>query len=222
MTEQAIKRGRLRVIVVLAIFVIAAVYVSSGIILKQMGEFLVRDDVPVKSDAALVLNTGLEYYPRLIEAADIFKKGLADRIIINGDRKTDSLRYLEEEGFISCCSWYEDSMRILEMLGVPRHSITAISAEDAYDTNTEAEDVGTAIIAMEYKRIILITSRFHTRRSAHIWEEMYRDRLNVISVSAKTDPFDPASWWKDGRQIRWVLAEYGAWIFYYWKKITDI
>lgn len=222
MTEQTIKRGRLRVVVVLAIFVIAAVYVSSGILLKQMGEFLVRDDEPVKSDAALVLNTGLEYYPRLIEAADIYKKGLAERIIINGDRKTDSLRNLEEQGFISCCSWYEDSLRILEMLGVPRHSITAISAEDAYDTNTEAEDVGPEIIAMGYKRIILITSRFHTRRAAHIWEEMYEGKLYVFSVSAKTDPFDPASWWKDGRQIRWVLAEYGSWIFYYWRKLSDI
>ena len=51
---------------------------------------------------------------------------------------------------------------------------------------------------------------------------MYRNNLDVTSVAAKTDPFDPASWWKEGRQVRWVLAEYGAWIFYYWQKITDI
>ncbi|NLD36014.1 MAG: YdcF family protein [Desulfatiglans sp.] len=222
MTEQAKKRRGLKAIAVMLILAIAFVFLFHSVLLKQMGEFLIRDDIPIKSDAALVLNTGLEYYPRLIEAADIYKKGLAERIIINGDRKTDSLRYLEAQGFTSCCTWYEDSMRILEMLGVPRHSITAISAEDAYDTNTEAEDVGTEIIALGYNRIILITSRFHTRRAAHIWKEMYEGKLDVISVSAKTDPFDPASWWKDGRQIRWVLSEYGSWIFYYWKKVTNI
>ena len=51
---------------------------------------------------------------------------------------------------------------------------------------------------------------------------MYKGKLKVISVSAKTDPFDPDSWWRKGRQIRWVLAEYGAWIFYYWQELTDI
>jgi hypothetical protein len=38
-------------------------------------------------------------------------------------------------------------------------------------------------------------------------------------VSAKTDPYDPGGWWKDGRQIRWLMTEYGAWIYYYWKNI---
>ncbi len=36
-------------------------------------------------------------------------------------------------------------------------------------------------------------------------------------VSAQTDPYDPDHWWKDGRQIRWVLAEYGGWVYYWWQ-----
>jgi hypothetical protein len=41
-------------------------------------------------------------------------------------------------------------------------------------------------------------------------------------VSAEIDPYDPRSWWKDGRQIRWILAEYGVWFIYWWKSLTGI
>ncbi|MBW1682560.1 MAG: hypothetical protein JRJ83_14210 [Deltaproteobacteria bacterium] len=47
----------------------------------------------------MVLNTGVEYYPRLLEAAALFKKGRAKWVVINGNRKTDVLRELEGKGF---------------------------------------------------------------------------------------------------------------------------
>lgn len=220
MIKSAVKRRKRLIICIALILCIAAViYALSERLFKEIGDFLVHDDPADHSDAAVILNTGIEYYPRLVEAASIYKKGLVEKIVINGNRKTDSLRELEAMGFKSCCPWYEDSMRILEMLGVPRYDVIPVSAEDVYDTVTEAEAVGGEIVAQEYKDIILITSKFHTRRAAHIWKEMYKGKLDVTSVSAKTDPFDPSSWWKQGRQIRWVLAEYGAWIFYYWKRL---
>ncbi len=208
--------------IILILCILTGLYAISGRLFYYMGQFLIYDDPPFKSDAAVVLEDGLEYYPRLIEAASIYKNGLAKKIIINGDRKTDTIRELEKMGFDACCPWYENSMRILEMLGVPRDNITALSAEDVYDTVGEAEAVGNEIVKQGYISIILITSKFHTRRAAHIWKEMYEGKLNVASVSAKTDPFDPVKWYKDGRQVRWVMAEYGAWIFYYYIKITDI
>jgi uncharacterized SAM-binding protein YcdF (DUF218 family) len=212
-----------KIIVLILLFcIVTVVYAVSGRFFRYMGEFLIYDDPCEGSDAAVVLNTGLEYYPRLIEAASIYKKGLTEKIIINGNRKTNSLRDIESMGFESCCPWYEDSLRILEILGVPRYDVMAVSAEDAYDTVSEAKAVGNEVVKKGFKNIILITSKFHTRRAAHIWKEIFKNKLEVTSVSAKTDPFDPASWWKQGRQIRWVLAEYGAWIFYYWQKITDI
>jgi uncharacterized SAM-binding protein YcdF (DUF218 family) len=209
-------------ITILILCVLIGAYIFSGRLFFLMGGFLIYDDPPKKSDVAIVLEDGLEYYPRLIEAASIYKDGLADKIIINGNRKTDTIRDLEKMGFDPCCPWYENSMRILEMLGVPRGNISAISAEDVYDTVGEAEAVGNEIVRQGYKSIILITSKFHTRRAAHIWKEMYDGKLDVASASAKADPFDPEAWYKSGRQVRWVMAEYGAWIFYYWQKLTDI
>ena len=222
MMKKITRKQKLFIASIFLLCVLIGMYFLSGSIFKHIGKILIYDDPPVRSDLAVVLNTSLEYYPRLVEAASIYKKGLAKKIVINGNRKTDSLRELEAMGFERCCQWYEDSVRILEMLGVPRYDVMPVSAEDAYDTVSEAEAVGGEIVRQGYERIILITSKLHTRRAAHIWNEIYKNKLEIISVSAKTDPFDPSSWWRQGRQVRWVLAEYGAWIFYYWQKITDI
>jgi uncharacterized SAM-binding protein YcdF (DUF218 family) len=205
------------VILLLMIFLCA----FSGVILAILGDLLVLDERPVKSDAIVVLNTGVEYYPRLIEAADLFNKGLADRIVINGNRKTEELREIESQGFVVCCPWYENPLRVLCLYNVPRDKVICVSAEDAYDTVSEAQIVGEAIIKQGYSRIILTTSKFHTSRASSIWKRMYEDRLTVCVVSAKADPYDPESWWRDGRQIRWVLAEYGAWIYYAWKSMLN-
>jgi len=162
----------------------------------------------------------VEFYPRLIEAAQLYGKGYARKVVIDGNRKTDVLRRLEAQGFEECCPWHEDSVRILGILGVPRKDVVPISAEDAYDTVSEAEAVGLELIRRGYTKVIVATSKSHTHRAGFIWKNMFKDRVKVNVVAAETDPYDPAGWWKQGRQIRWVLAEYGAWIYYWWKRFA--
>lgn len=209
------KIGFITIILMLVFFIL------SRDILCKLGEFLILDKKPEKSDVVVVLNTDVEYYPRLIEAAAIYNKGVADKIVINGNRKTDILRALESKGFELCCHWCENRLRILSLLGVPRDSVICISAEDAYDTISEANSVGKELVRMGYSRILITTSKYHTRRASLIWEKQFGENFSISTVSAKTDPYDPHGWWKEGRQLRWVMAEYGAWIYYWWKRSTD-
>jgi len=206
---------------VLIVLVVATVlFVFSGTILSSIGEFLVVDEPPVRSDAVVVLNTGLEYYSRLIQAADLYRQGFANKVVINGNRKNDVLRELERQGFQACCLWYEESVRILELLGVPRKDVIAISVEEAYDTISEAREVGKALIVAGISSILVTTSKFHTRRARYIWKSLWSNKFNILTVAARSDMFSPNGWWKSGRQIRWVLAEYGAWLYYYWKEFS--
>ena len=229
LTPKLSKRGRFakvskikpRSLWILLFLFAAALYLSSEIILTSIGKFLVVDEPPVKSDAVVVLNTGLEFYPRLIQAAALYKQGMAGKVVVNGNRKSDVLRDLETKGFKRCCSWYEDTVRILELLGVSRKDVITISVEDAYDTVSEAEIVGKKILQKGLSRVIITTSKYHTRRARFIWSRLYKDQLIIYAVLAKTDPFDPNGWWKDGRQIRWVLAEYGGWAYDWWKMLKN-
>ncbi|MFQ5902506.1 MAG: YdcF family protein [Candidatus Binatia bacterium] len=202
-----------------ALLLIAALlYFFLGPMLSAAGRFLVLDEAPVPSEAVVVLSTGIEYYPRLIEAAVLFREGYADKVAINGNRKSEALRDLERKGFVPCCLWYENSLRILSLLGVPRDRVITLSAEDAYDTVSEAEAIGRELIGAGITRIIIVTSKYHTRRARHIWERSFPNRFSIRTVGARTDPYSSSGWWREGRQIRWVLSEYGAWIYYYWKK----
>ena len=188
-------------------------------VLTFLGQWLIIDEKPGNCDAAVVLNTGVEYYPRLIEAADLYGKGFVKKVVINGNRKSEALRNLEERGFRACCPWYEDRVRMLVIFGVPREGIMSISAEDAYDTVSEARAVGNHLIRDGFTDVLIITSKSHTRRASFIWKKMFEGRLTVQTVAAETDPYDPTAWWKQGRQLRWVLSEYGAWVYYWWKDV---
>lgn len=201
---------------------VAFALIFAGPVLIFLGQWLILNEESAKSDAVVVLSTGVEYYPRLMEAADLHKKGLAKKVVINGNRKTHELRALEARGFEPCCPWHEDSIRILGVLGVPRSDIVAVSAENAYDTVSEAQAVGNELIRWGYRSIIITTSKFHTRRAVFIWRKLFKDKLVVGAAAAAQDPYDPEDWWKHGRQIRWVLSEYGAWIYYWWKNVLGI
>ena len=207
------------IIPVSILFFVASLYLSSGSVLIFLGEWLIAGEPLEKSDAAVVLNTGIEYYPRLIEAADLYNKGLVKKVVINGNRKTDILRKLEEKGFIYCCPWYEEKLQILELYNVRRNDVVTLSVEDVYDTVGESEAVGKELIKLGLSRLLLVTSKYHTRRARHIWRNVWPKQFEIGTVAARTDPYNPLEWWKSGRQIKWVLSEYGAWVYYWWNRL---
>lgn len=210
-------RSKLLQLVIIVLVAALLLYFLSGPIMIMVGEFLVQADEPARSDAVVVLSTGIEYYPRLMEAAMLFQDGFAERVAINGNRKSEALIELERRGFQSCCLWYEDALRVLELLGVQKERVIIINAESAYDTVSEAKLVGEVLSEAGITSIILTTSKYHTRRARYIWKKLFPDRFTIRAVAARNDPFSPEAWWKEGRQVRWVLAEYGAWIYYFWK-----
>lgn len=223
--QQIAKKARFKryalSISVLIVFAVILIFRSDNL-LTIAGQALVMDSPLSPADAIVVLATGVEYYPRLIEAARIWQKGFARQIIINGNRKTDTVRKLEDMGFEPACHWCEDHLRILSIFDVPENKVQCISAEDAYDTVSEAEFVGNKLLLSGYTKLIITTSKFHSKRAYHIWKDLFQQKAKISIVSAKEDPFQPDAWWKSGRQVKWVLSEYGSWIYYYWKKTTDL
>ncbi len=205
-----------------ALALLLLLYLALGPLLASIGGFLVVEDKPERCEAVVVLSTGIDYYPRLMEAAALFREGYTERVVINGNRKTEALRALEKMGFVPCCPWYENSLRILALLGVPEEKVVAISAEEAYDTVTEAESAGRQLLQQGISRLIITTSKFHTRRARYIWQQSFPGRFHILAIPARDDPYAPDGWWREGRQIRWVLAEYGAWIYYFWKRSLGI
>ena len=186
--------------------------------LRYLGHSLVIDDPVATADVAVVLTTGVDYVPRLLQAAQLYREKRVKKVMINGNRKTDAIRKLEAQGFVPACKWYENSLRILEMHGVPRDKVWTVSAEDVFDTVTEAQTIRSFLLNNDVDSMIITTSKFHTRRARFVWRKVMGADQGIYSSAAADDPFDPDIWWQDGRQVKQVMGEYGGMAYYVWKK----
>ena len=212
----------LKKILIWASGLLIVLYLFGPWLLTRAGEFLVVDDAPIEpAQAVVVLSTGVDYLPRLMQAATLFKEGLATMVVINGNRKTEVHRQFEAQGYSPSQVWYEEAVSMLVFLGVKREKILPISAEDAYDTVSEATLVGQELKDTDIRKIIITTSKFHTRRSKAIWRHLYSGQFDLQVAAAANDSFTADGWWHHGRHIRQVLAEYGAWLYFWGKKLQD-
>ena len=101
---------------------------------------------------------------------------------------------------------HEYSRQVLERLGVPEGSIRLL---DGRVSNT-AEEV--SLIAREMrrlggKRVILITSKYHTRRVRVIWSKLTGDTPQVIVRYTSYDLYDPNRWWRNSSDALSVTRE---------------
>lgn len=191
-------------------------------IFRWMGRFLILESDFEKCDATVVLNSGVNIYPRLVQAASLYKQGKAEKVAINGNRKNETYRELERMGYRRPSPWFEEHLSILTFLGVPEKDVIVIDGQDAFDTMTEARVVGNDLIKRGFSSIAVTTCKFHSRRACSIYRFFYGNKLSVFSAPAEKDRFDPDAWWKDPRQIRWVMQEYGGWFFLFLDRTLNL
>jgi uncharacterized SAM-binding protein YcdF (DUF218 family) len=212
----------MRKFITISAILLILLFLAGPWLMTRAGEFLVVDETPLESaDAVVVLTTGVDYLPRLMQAAELYKQGLAKYIVVNGNRKTDIHRKLEKQGYVSPGNWYDSSIAILEFLGVKRTAILFVNAEDVFDTVSEAETVGPVLAQNNIRSIIVTTSKFHTRRSIAIWRHLYESKFDLQVMGASEDPFEVDGWWLHGRQIRQLLGEYGGWLYFWGDRLTQ-
>ena len=206
-----------KILIIVASIIVLLFYFSSDW-LGYLGRSLVVDDPSATADVAIVLTTGVDYLPRLLQAAQLYRDKRVKKVMINGNRKTDAIRQLEKQGFIPACKWSENSLRILEMYGVPRQQVWTVSAEDVFDTVSEAQAIKPVLEKYGVSSLIVTTSKFHTRRARYVWRKVMEKQAGIYTSAAAGDPFDPGNWWQYGRQIKQVMGEYGGMAYYLWKQ----
>jgi uncharacterized SAM-binding protein YcdF (DUF218 family) len=207
-----------RKFVIIIAILIALLFFYRDQWLGYLGHSLIVDDPDATAEVAVVLATGVDYVPRLLQAAQLYREKRVKRVMINGNRKTDAIRKLEAQGYVPACKWYENSLRILEMHGVPRDKVWTVSAEDVFDTVSEAQTIRQSLLKNDIGSMIITTSKFHSRRARFVWRKVMGTDEGIYSSAAADDPFDPDSWWQDGRQVKQVMGEYGGMAYYVWKR----
>jgi len=114
---------------------------------------------------------------------------------------------------------YETQMelrqRILRSLGVPDSSVTLLDQTRATSTRMETDLVKDWVAANSARRIIVVTSPFHTARASLIFRRSLESLGTEILVRPTTyESFEPNGWWKDRMQLRNGVFEWQKLLFY--------
>jgi len=197
-----------RFLVVLALCVLALV-VGDLLVARAVGPWLVAVDPLVKSDAILVLDGKTPH--RELEAVMLFRAAWAPRIIISHPR-SDLAEEVRRE--FELAPPQEGIVRLLRGAGVPQ---TAVVRLDRIVDNTlqELEAAFDYARGQGFRRLIIISSPYHTRRVRLIWRTRFERELPAVIRATRYEVVDPTRWWRSRRSIEDVTHEIAA-IAHFW------
>lgn len=179
-------------------------WVAREPVLHSAGEFLIVEDPPRKADAIVVLAGSVP--DRILEAVTLYKDGYAPRIVVSREPPPRAYARLAELG-VSVPTPHEINLSIARQLGIPGEALLETGGKPG-STLSEAADLIRFLWSHGFHRVLLVTSKGHTRRARQIYGHLAGDRLELVMRPSRYDPYDPARWWKDRTTTRRVLIEF--------------
>lgn len=155
------------------------------------GAWLVTSDPLEPAGAIVVFGGGVPF--RAIEAARIYHQGLASTVWLTQGSPDDDDLELTRLG-VNRTPEYVYSEEVLKKLGVPSAAIQ-ILPHPVRNTAEEVRCIAQAAAAGRIQKLILVTSKYHTRRVKILWHGLTAGKILAI-VRYDSGPFDPKHWWR--------------------------
>jgi uncharacterized SAM-binding protein YcdF (DUF218 family) len=171
--------------------------------LGALGRWLVVND-PVDKASAIVVMVGDMPY-RAMEAAALYQQGWAPEVWVTRDDRTSREATLLRLG-VHPPRDHEYSREILVRLGVPSSAIRVLNPP-ILNTMQEVDRLAYELRKTGGQRVILVTSKAHTRRVRATWQARVGSSPAAIVRSAAEDKYDPEEWWHRTRDVLAVSRE---------------
>ena len=97
-------------------------------------------------------------------------------------------------------------LQVLERLGVPARAIGVLN-DGVWNTVDEARLVAHELRVSGADRVIVVTSKTHTRRVRATWSAIVGASPRAITRYAGEEPYRPESWWRNTRDALDVSRE---------------
>jgi uncharacterized SAM-binding protein YcdF (DUF218 family) len=166
-----------------------------------MGKYLVFEKPVQKADVMVVLSG--DNGERIEAAVELYKKGYSRKILMAGGGK-----YFGH--------YYSEYMKNYALeLGVPKRAV--IEERNALSTFENAAFLIPMIKEKKWQNILIVTSKYHTRRAYKIFEKVliHDAKLKVnIFILGSDDKIDYQKWWKNHESAEYILIEWAKTIVY--------
>ena len=186
----------------LAFFILAGIFM-----VPKLGQWLVVNDELKESDVILVLMGSV--YDRILEAADLYEEGYSDRIVlINSYIAAKDI--IVDRGLQAYGNTLLSKMAAVDM-GIPEEDIIVLDG-NSRSTQDEAMTFREYIKKnKEIDSIIIVTSKFHSRRAKQIFVKSLSSLDRKIEIFIRPSKYDKSSvgkWWRNREDFEWVVFEY--------------
>jgi uncharacterized SAM-binding protein YcdF (DUF218 family) len=187
------RRRWLRWLLVVSLFVVLLA-LTSPLWLAALGGFLVNAGPPVRADLIVVL-AGDWHGNRILKAGELIREGFAPKALVSAPRHHYGL--LESDLAIPFAVRHGCKKDWFEPLPIQGAS-----------TEEEAHEVMAELVRRSCRRVIIVTSDYHTRRAGRIYNSV-KGNMEIHMVAAPDANFTASGWWhtREGRKVfflEWV------------------
>lgn len=167
------------------------------------GRLLYHEDALRRSDAVFVL-AGSRIV-RWLEASDLVNEGWAPEIALGGGYRETLEKNLLARG-VRIPSEGEVAREALIQLGHPPDRVRILGYTD--NTAEEARMLQREAVARHWSRVIVVTSRLHTRRAGLAMRRAFAGtQTEIIMRASRYDDDEPAHYWRKRRTVRSLMSE---------------
>ena len=190
-------------------WVLGALAALGSLVFVNLGRWLDRED-PLQKAAAIAVLSG-RMPDRALEAAKLYKQGYAPQVWLSysvepaASLQKYSVPYAGEETY--------DRLLLLHE-GVPDGAIKILDPP-IVNTADEMRTFGNALRHQGETKLIIVTSKVHTRRAAALWRILASKDGQAIVRGVSDDGFRIDHWWGNTSDaldvVREVLGLFNAW-----------
>jgi uncharacterized SAM-binding protein YcdF (DUF218 family) len=192
------------IFLVFLVIVLALIYFARHPLLRLAGRIWIVDDNPVRSDAIIILGDDNYSGDRAARAAQLLEQGWAPRIVASG-------RFLRP--YASVADLMEHDLRDK---GVPQDAIVKLTHR-AENTREEIDVLRHLAVEKHWRKVLIVTSNYHTRRTEFIAERMFPPEIEVRVIAAPDADYNPDSWWKSRLGLKLFFHELVGYIVAFWE-----
>jgi uncharacterized SAM-binding protein YcdF (DUF218 family) len=195
------RRWAVRALVVAGIALLVAL--AGTWCVSRLGRWLVVEDRLDRAGAIVVLAGGFPF--RAMEAAALYAQGWAPEIWVVHAAAPDKEIALTRLG-LTPISEDLGTRSVLGRLGVPARAVRLLDGR-ARNTAEEVRLIAARASAGTQDRVILVTSKPHTRRVRSTWARLVGSRPRAMIRAARDEPFDAERWWRSSEDALAVARE---------------
>lgn len=186
-----------------------------GLFLISGGRFLVYRELNPSDEETLIVPLMGGLPDRSLEAAAVFRETKQATVLFVAP--IDPEKHFMDSLAIPTSSSAEQFRKVMIQLGVPPQKVAYLRGP-ATSTMDEADKVAAYLRAnAQVKRIVIVTSSFHSRRAFRIFRDRFEKagvRITInVSPSRYTD-FNPVIWWRRKNDASVVITEWLKIMYY--------